>query len=131
MPPRANPSIVLMIAQAQRKMREFKELQFFGGDSLNMKRWSQVISVAGDNVPHCWRLVITPADPTTMMPFSVMNKPDKATNTTGGQVEPVHRTDGNYEYLMIPVTNFGGVTRTFKLEVEYTGVATFSLTQIG
>ena len=133
MPPRSNPTIDLLLAQAQRKMTELKELQFFGGDSLNLRRWSQQITVAGDSTPHCWRLRITPEDAETMMPFEVGIKPHTAdyTQVIGGQVESVHRTDDIFEYLIIAGVNYGGVPRGFKLQVEYSGIATFNLVQIG
>lgn len=132
MPPRANPTIDLMIAQAKRKLTEIKELQFFGGDSLNLKRWSQIVNVPPDGVSHCWRLRITPADPQTMMPFSVQIRPHTAdyTKVIGAYSEAVHRDDDIFEYLILPVTN-SGETRSFKLQVEYSGAASFSLVQIG
>lgn len=133
MPPRSNPSLDLMVSQAERKLTELKETQFFGGDALNLKRWSQVIMVNGDNVAHCWRLRITPTDPETMMPLSVITKPhtDDYTLVTGASIESVHRDDDIFEYLVIPPVNFSGPARGFKLQVEYSGVATFSLAQIG
>ena len=132
MPPRANPSIDLLASQIKRKLTEIKELQFFGGDSLNLKRWSQIVNVPPDGVNHCWRLRITPADPQTMMPFSVQIRPHTSdyTKVIGGYSEAVHRDDDIFEYLILPVTN-SGETRSFKLQVEYSGAASFSLVQIG
>lgn len=131
MPPRANNDITMMVAQAQQKMRELKELQFFGGDSLNLKRWSQNITVPSDSTMHCWRLVITPDDPATMMPFSAVMRPANATSNISGQIEPVHRSDTSFEYLFIVNAVFGGTAPVAKLTVEYSGSATFSITQIG
>ncbi len=131
MPPRANPSITLMVSQAQQKMRELKELQFFGGDSLNLKRWTQVITIPADSTMHCWRVVMIPDDVTTTMPFEVVARPNNATSFTSGQIEAVHRTDGNFEYLVIFNAVFGGTPPQSKLTIEYSGKATFSITQIG
>lgn len=131
MPPRANPSITLMVSQAQQKMRELKELQFFGGDSLNLKRWSQVITIPADSTNHCWRIVMTPDDPATTMPFAAENRPNNATSFANAQIEAVHRTDGNFEYLVIFNAVFGGTPPESKITIEYSGQATFSITQIG
>lgn len=131
MPPRANPSITLMINQAQQKMRELKELQFFGGDALNLKRYKQLINVPADAAPHCWRIVMTPDDPTTTMPLAARQRPADPDSYAGGQIEPVHRTDGAFEYLMIPNPNFSGSVRSFYFIIEYSGSATFTINQIG
>lgn len=131
MPPRANPSITLMINQAQQKMRELKELQFFGGDALNLKRYKTLITVPADSAPHCWRIVMTPDDPATSMPLVARQRPATENAFAGGQIEPVHRTDGNFEYLMIPNPNFSGSPRGFYFIIEYSGGATFTINQIG
>ena len=131
MPPRANNDITMMVAQAQQKMRELKELQFFGGDSLNLRRWTQNVSLPLDGVMHCWRVVITPDDPATMMPFSAIMKPADATSFISGQVEPVHRTDDAFEYLFIFNAEFAGPAQTAKMLIEYSGKATFNVAQIG
>jgi hypothetical protein len=130
MPPRRNPTMDMLIAQAQQKMRELKELQFFGGDALNLGRWSTTINVPGDGTKHCWRVVVTPDDVKTTLPFMAELKPATATSYQGGQVEAVHRTDGNFEYLII-ADNFAAEARPMKITIEYTGKATFSITQIG
>ena len=130
MPPRGNTSIDMMIAQALEKMRELKQLQFFGGDALQLGRWTQVINVPGDSTTHCWRVLVTPDDPKTTLPFMAELKPATATSYQGGQVEPVHRTDGKFEYLII-AQNYDTAARPMRITVEYTGKATFSLTQIG
>lgn len=132
MPPRASNDITMMVAQAQQKMRELKELQFFGGDSLNLKRWVRTQSIPLDSVSHCWRVVIVPDDPATMMPFSAQIKPANATSFVSGQVEPVHRTDGSYEYLFIINAEYpDGPAQTARFVIEYSGTATFNVTQIG
>jgi len=131
MPPRANNSITMMVAQAQQKMRELKELQFFGGDSLTLRRWSQDAILPLDGVSHCWRVVITPDDPATMMPFSAIMKPANATSFISGQVEAVHRTDDAFEYLFIFNAEYAGPVQTARMIIEYSGKATFSVTQIG
>lgn len=131
MPPRANNSITMMVAQAQQKMRELKELQFFGGDSLNLRRWTQTVSLPLDGVMHCWRVVITPDDPATMMPFSATMKPANATSFISGQIEAVHRTDDAFEYLFIFNGEYAGPAQLAKMTIEYSGKATFNVTQIG
>lgn len=130
MQPRANSSITMMIAQAMEKMRELKELQFFGGDALNLKRYTQTVNVAGDGQRHCWQIIMTPVDPTTTMPFMAETKPANATSYQTGQVEAVHRTDGSFEYLVI-AQNYDTVARPMKINIEYTGAATFQFTQLG
>lgn len=131
MPPRRSSSADMLIAQAQEKLRELKELQFFGGDALNLKRWSQVIDVPPDGTTHCWRVVMTPEDTETTMPFNAILRPATATSYMTGQVEAVHRTDGAFEYLIIGEQNYDVVTRSTKVTIEYTGKASFSITQIG
>lgn len=132
MPPRANNDITMMVAQAQQKMRELKELQFFGGDSLNLKRWAHTQSIPLDSVMHCWRVVIVPDDPATTMPFSAQIKPADAISFVSGQVEPVHRTDGSYEYLFIINAEYpDGPAQTARFVIEYSGTATINISMIG
>lgn len=131
MQPRANNSITMMIAQAQEKLRELKELQFFGGDALNLKRWTYTVNIPTDAAKHCWRIVMTPDDPETTMPFEAVLRPGDATSYAYGQAEAVHRTDGAYEYLIISGENYEVATKPLKISIEYTGTATFSITQIG
>lgn len=132
MPPRANPTITMMVAQAQQKLTELKELQFFGGDSLNLKRWSQTVSVPADSASHCWRVVMTPDDPTTTMPLDAVAKPaDALSLQINGSIERVHREDGAYEFLFITSAIFGGSAQNMRMKIEYSGVATFVVTQLG
>ncbi len=130
MPPRGNSSIEMMISQALEKMRELKQLQFFGGDALQLGRWTQVVNVPGDSTKHCWRVIVVPEDVKTTLPFMAELKPGSATSYQGGQVEQVHRDDGSFEYLVI-AQNFDTAARPMRITIEYTGKATFSLTQIG
>lgn len=130
MPPRRNSSIDMMIAQALRKKRELKELQFFGGDALNLSRWTQVINVPGGGTKSCWRIVVTPDDPKYTLPFMAQSKPATATSYQSASVEAVHRTDGNFEYLVI-AENWDTNARPIEVTIEYSGKATFSITKIG
>jgi len=131
MPPRANPTITLMVSQAQQKMRELKELQFFGGDSLNLKRYSYTITVPTDAVAHCWRIVMVPDDPNTTMPLDVISKPANATSFSNANIERVHRSDDSFEFLAITDAVYGGTSPQIKVVIEYAGKATFSVNQIG
>lgn len=131
MQPRANNSITMMIAQAMEKMRELKELQFFGGDALNLKRYRTTITAPPDATQHCYRLIMTPEDPTTCMPFLAQTKPSAPNAYTGAVIEAVHRTDGKFEYLIITRANFDSVARSMDLTIEYTGTAQFTINQIG
>lgn len=131
MPPRANPSITLMVSQAQQKMRELKELQFFGGDSLNLKRYSTTITIPSDSTAHCWRIVMAPDDPNTTMPLDVISKPANATSFTNVTIERVHRSDDSFEFLAIANPAYGGTPPQVKVVIEYAGKATFSINQIG
>lgn len=131
MPPRANNGVDMLLAQAQEKLRELKELQFFGGDALNLKRWVHVINIPADAARHCYQIVITPQEFEHFMPFEAIIKPGNATTYPYGQVEAVHRTDGKYEYLIITGENYDPGTIPLKVTIEYTGVAAFSITQIG
>lgn len=131
MPPRRPNKIDMIVAQAQEKLRELKELQFFGGDALNLSRWTYTIQIPDDAAKHCYRIVITPEDTEKFMPFAAGLKPGSATAYTYGQVEPVHRTDGNFEYLIITGEEYDGGTQPLVVTIEYTGKASFSITQIG
>lgn len=121
----------MLLAQAQEKLRELKELQFFGGDALNLKRWRQQFDVPGNSAKHCYRIIMTPDDPETTMPFSAVSRPTNANSYMSGVIEAVHRTDGVFEYLFITRDNFDSNTRSTTLTIEYTGKATFNVTQIG
>lgn len=131
MQPRGTNSIDMMIAQAIEKMRELKELQFFGGDALNLKRWTQTFNIAPDLTKHCWRIVMTPENANTTMPFDAIVKPANAISYAYGQIERVHRTDGAFEFLLITGANFDVTPIPIKVSIEYTGAAAFTVTQLG
>lgn len=132
MPPRKNNSITMMIAQAQEKLREIKELQFFGGDALNLKRYSHTFVVPVNANPYaCFRIVMTPSEPGHTMPIDVGRKPaNAATRIYSGKVERVPRTDGKFEYLIMFDQQFAGETSTMEFYVIYSGAATFELIQV-
>lgn len=132
MPPRTNPSIAMLIAQAQERMRESKELQFFGGDALNLKRWKQTVSIPLDSTVHCWRVVLVPENTETTMPFNADFRPGDANTYPSGTIEAVHRTDGAFEYLFIMNPEFSDQpAQNVIFFIEYTGTATVTITQIG
>lgn len=118
----------MLISQALQKKRELKEMQFFGGDALNLGRWSTTLSVPNSG-KHCWRIIITPDDPKYMLPFMAQTKPATATSYQTAEVEAVHRTDGKFEYLII-AENYDTVARTVRVTIEYSGKATFTITKI-
>ena len=131
MRPQVKTGVDMLVAEAQQKLRELKELQFFGGDALNLKRWTQTLSIPADGAKHCWQVVMTPEDIEKSMPFEVVLRPGSATAYTYGQAEAVHRTDNKYEYLIITGENWDAVAKPLKATIEYTGKATFNITQIG
>ena len=131
MQPRANNAITMIVAQAIEKMRELKELQFFGGDSLTLKRYTYNISVPPDATDHCWRIVMVPTDPETTMPFEAVTKPATSTGNGNASVEAVARSDSSFEYLVMPNANYGETANLITFNIEYTGNATFTATQIG
>lgn len=131
MQPRKTTTVDMLLSQAQEKLRELKELQFFGGDALNLKRQTYTLNLPPDGASHCWRIVMVPDDPEKCMPFEATIKPGNATGYASGQVEAVHRTDNKFEYLIITNPNYDAAAKPLKVSIEYTGKATFSNTQIG
>lgn len=130
MQPRQPTQITVLVAQAQEKMRELKELQFFGGDALQLKRFKQTVTIPDDFDDHCWSVVITPDNPATCMPFSARTRPSNPTSYAQAQIEPVPRTDGAFQYYFLASGGID-VTRDLDIIIEYAGEANITVTQLG
>lgn len=121
----------MLLAQARRKLDEIKELQFFGGDALNLKRKTIDITVPADSRAHCWRIVMHPENRNTTMPIGIIVKPRVASQyRTYSITERVKRADGNFEYLVMYPENYTGETWLDAVEVTYSGKANFTVTQV-
>lgn len=121
----------MLLAQARRKLDEIKELQFFGGDALNLKRKTIDITIPADMRAHCWRIVMTPENRATTMPISIVVKSRRSDQTrTYSTVERVKRSDGNFEYLVMYIENFIGTPWQDVVAITYSGKANFMVTQI-
>ena len=123
--------IDLMIAQARQKLNEIKQLQYFGGDSLNLKQYSQIFTIpANDTNYHCWRIVMTPTAIGYTMPIDIKAIPANATSNLRPVLERVQRTDGKFEVLVIFDQSFYDTAQSSEVLFIYSGAATFTVTQI-
>lgn len=122
----------MLLSQAKQKLEEIKQLQFFGGDALNLKRYVVDIVIPPDARTHCWRVLMTPENKDTTMPIGVIVKPGKPNQLrTDAYVEPVKRSDGNFEYLFISNSNYDTVAAVDIIVITYSGKANFTINQIG
>ena len=123
--------IDLMIAQARQKLNEIKQLQYFGGDSLNLKQHSQIFTIpANDTNYHCWRIVMTPTAIGYTIPIEIKAIPANATSNLRPMLERVQRTDGNFEVLVMFDQSFYDTAQSSEVLFIYSGAATFTVTQI-
>ena len=130
MDPRKPNSITMMIAQARRKLDEAKELQFFGGDALNLKRFTHTFTVPSTANPYeCFSIVLTPTEPEYTMPIDVGIKPATATSYGAGKIERVPRTDGKFEYIIM-FDNWFSEDKLVEFYVVYSGAANVAVTRL-
>lgn len=123
--------IDLMIAQARQKLNEIKQLQYFGGDSLNLKQHSQIFTIpANDTNYHCWSIVMTPTAVGFTIPIDIKAIPANATSNLRPMLERVQRTDGNFEVLVIFDQSLYNTAQSSEVLFTYSGAATFTVTQI-
>jgi hypothetical protein len=132
MPPRGDNTITAMIAQAQKKLEEIKELQFFGGDAINLKRYTLPVEIEADQPFYsCYKITMTPSLPEWTMPIEVGVKPANAETYPVGHIEAINKTDGTFEWIVIfdPNYLFDPVDNDFY--IIYSGTASFVVTQLG
>lgn len=122
----------MLLAQAKQKLEEIKQLQFFGGDALNLKRYVVDIIIPADARTHCWRIVMMPENKDTTMPIGVIVKPGKPTQSKiYTEIERVKRDDGNFEYLLISNENYDTDAVVDTIAITYSGKANFTINRIG
>lgn len=122
----------MLLSQAKQKLEEIKQLQFFGGDALNLKRYVVDIVIPPDARTHCWRIVMMPENKDTTMPIGVIVKPGKPTQSKiYTEIERVKRDDGNFEYLFISNSNYDTAAAVDTIAITYSGKANFTINQIG
>lgn len=121
----------MLISQARRKLDELKQLQFFGGDALNLKRATFDITIPGDQRAHCWRVTMTPINTDTTMPISAIVKPSTTNQFRSfGLIERVKRNDGVFEFLIMYSENYNIEPWQDMFVVTFSGKADFSITQL-
>lgn len=120
----------MMLAEAKRKLEEWKQLQFFGGDALNLKEYMTTVTMPPDAAYHCWRIVMTPTKPEYTMPIDIRIVPTVANQYLIPQVEAVYRTDGSFEWLLIAGANYESTGVTSEVTITYSGAATFTKTTV-
>mgnify|MGYP000930600084 CR=1 FL=1 len=121
----------MLLAQAKQKLEEIKQLQFFGGDALNLKRYVVDIVIPPDIRTHCWRIVMMPENKDTTMPIGVIVKPGKPIQSRIYiDIERVRRDDGNFEYLFISDKNYDTDAAIYTIAITYSGKADFAITQL-
>ncbi len=129
MEPRESSDLTKMVSEAERKLEEIKQAQFFGGDALILKRYEYEMVIPGsDTIDRCWKFVMTPTDETKTMPIDVGVKPADATTTAFAKIERVPRTDGKFEYLVMFLATFLTPIQKTDFYITYSGDATFAVT---
>lgn len=122
----------MLLAQAKQKLEEIKQLQFFGGDALSLKRYVVDIVIPPDARTHCWRIVMMPENKDTTMPIGVIVKPGKPIQSRiYTEIERVKRSDGNFEYLFISNSNYDTTAAVDTIAITYSGKANFTINRIG
>lgn len=127
---RPQTNIDTMIAQARRKLNEVKELQFFGGDALNLKQYNANFDIPSGSNPRLYQIIMTPANPGFTMPLDVRSILRDSTSFMQPYIERVHRSDGKYEILAMFDQNFQSTTQRSQVIIVYSGAATFELNRL-
>ena len=127
---RPQTHIDTMIAQARRKLNEVKELQFFGGDALNLKQYSANFDIPSGSNPRLYQIILTPTNPGFTMPLDVRYAMRDETTFLRPFIERVHRTDGKFEVLVMFDQSWYDTTQRTQLIIIYSGAATFELNRL-
>ena len=127
---RPQTHIDTMIAQARRKLNEVKELQFFGGDALNLKQYSANFDIPSGSNPRLYQIIMTPTNPGFTMPLDVRYNIRDETTFLYPFIERVQRTDGKFEVLVMFDQNWYDTTQRTQVKIIYSGAATFELNRL-
>lgn len=127
---RPQTHIDMMIAQARRKLNEVKELQFFGGDALNLKQYSANFDIPPSSSARLYQILMTPTKPEYTMPLDVRVALRDETSFMQPFIERVHRNDGKYEVLVMFDQSLYATTQRTQVIIVYSGAATFELNRL-
>lgn len=127
---RPQTHIDMMIAQARRKLNEVKELQFFGGDALNLKQYTVNIDIPPSSSARLYQILMTPTNSGYTMPLDVRYTMRNSTSYLRPFLERVQRNDGKFEVLAMFDQNWYDTTQRTQVIIIYSGAATFEFNRL-
>ena len=129
---RKTDSLPYLVDQCERKLEELKGIQQFGGDALNLQEYENTLTIPANTFDEkVWLLRMTATSPKFTMPLDFSIRPANSTTLLDeGITEPIRISDTEWGwYIFIDKTFYDNVN-TYKLNVIYSGKATFALSVI-
>lgn len=129
---RRNLNIEFLVSDLQAQIREFKEAQFFGSDSLKLKEYRKTLTIpAGDLTGRLFKITMTPENPSSTMPFSVEVLPhSQNTYQNAGTALDFSKSGDNFIFYATLQPNYSETSNSCVLKIVYCGKATFTVEEI-
>lgn len=129
---RRNLNIEFLVNDLQTQIRELKEAQFFGSDSLRLKEYRKTLTIdAGDLTGKLFKITMTPENPESTMPFSFDVLPYSSNQYMNASTAlDFSKSGNNFIFYATLQPNYSETSNSCVLKVVYCGKATFTVEEI-
>lgn len=129
---RKNLNIDYLVSDLQAQIREMKEAQFFGSDSLKLREYKETFSIpSGDLDGKMFKITMSPEKPEATMPFSCDILPAYQNNQLNANASLDCSKSGNdFIFYATLQPNYSEIATSCVLKIIYCGKANFSVEEI-
>ena len=124
----------MMVAMAVKNYLELKQAQRSGGDTLVLRSYSQILTVAPNtSTETIYSIIMSPADAVAenvTMPLQARLIPADANSYNVGWIDRFYRTDNKFEFRATIKPNFGETNINARFHLVYNGKAKFEVTKL-
>lgn len=129
---RRNLNIDYLVSDLQAQIREMKETQFFGSDSLKLREYKETFSIpSGDLNGRMFKITMSPEKPEATMPFSSEILPaSQNTQLNANASLDCSKSGNDFIFYITLQPNYSEITNSCVLKIVYCGKAIFSVEEI-
>ena len=129
---RKNLNIDYLVSDLQAQIREMKEVQFFGSDSLKLIEYKETFSIpSGDLNGKMFKITMAPEKPEATMPFSCEILPASQNTQLNANASLDYSKSGDdFIFYATLRPNYSEISNSCVLKIVYCGKATFTVEEI-
>ena len=125
-------NIDYLVSDLNAQIREMKEAQFFGSDSLKLREYKETFSIpSGDLNGKMFKITMSPEKPEATMPFSCEILPASQNIQLNANASLDYSKSGNDFIFYITLRpNYSEIPKSCRLKIIYCGKASFTVEEI-